>query len=259
MADVNSLPTTVLIKTEDECIPNNVVRDASGNPIRLSNGTYKISGEERLDSGPQAAKSQSLPRTFQVQKSVLVSVTTPEPPAGIERLSRLHIKAVMLMLAQATSGISYRLIGASNYVGKYQLSASTLSELGYIKPEFVISYGTLAVKRDTAWTGKDGVINLDTWFLSTGAQESAMYALLQKNYTSMLNNGAIKEDDNLCTIAGMLCVAHVLGPDSGSELAPGAKRWRNTGGGKDINGNNAATFFLLGRYAIDVLASPRTQ
>lgn len=73
----------------------------------------------------------------------------------------------------------------------------------------------------------------------------------------MLNNGAIKTDDNLCTIAGMLCVAHVLGPDAGSELAPGAKRWRSTGGGKDVNGDNAATYFLVGRYAIDVLAAPR--
>ena len=259
MADVNSIPGAEPIKTEEECVPNNVVRDAAGNPVRLANGTFQTAGEEKLDSGPQVAKGQSLPRGLQVQKSILTSTTTPEPPAGINRLSRLQVKAVMLMLAQAESAQSYSLITASNYIGKYQLSALTLSELGYIKVEYVILYGSAAVKRDSAWIGKDGVRNLETWFLSLGVQESVMYELLQRNYTIMLNNGSIKDDDNLCTIAGMLCVAHILGPGSGTELEPGAKRWRNTGGGKDINGNNAATYFLLGRYAVDVLAAPTTQ
>jgi hypothetical protein len=258
MADVNSLIATVAIKTEDECVPNNVVRDSAGAPIRLANGSFLTSGEEKLDSGPRAAKSQTLPLIYQVQKNVLVSVNTPEPPAGIGRLNRLHIKAVMVMLAQAASGNVYNLITASNFVGKYQLSALTLSELGYIKPEYVVSYGLGTVKRQDAWTGKDGINNLETWFLSTGVQESAMYSFLSKNYISMQNNGAIKEDDNLCTIAGMLCVAHILGPDAGSEINPGAKRWRSTGGGTDANGNYASTYFLLGRYAIDVLAAPRT-
>ncbi len=259
MADVNTLAATVIVKTEDECIPNNVVRDAVGNPIRQANGSFLTSGEEKLDSGPQTAKNQTLPLNYQVQKSVLVSTATPEPPGGIGRLSRLHVKAIMIMIAQAASGNLYNLITASNFVGKYQLSATTLSELGYIKPEYVVAYGSQTVKRQDAWTGKDAVNSLETWFRSTGVQESTMFNFLEKNYIAMQNSGAIKEDDNLCTLAGMLCVAHILGPDSGTELAPGAKRWRTTGGGKDINGNYASTYFLLGRYAIDVLAAPRTQ
>jgi hypothetical protein len=259
MAEVNSLPATVVIKTEDECIPNNVVRDAAGNPVKLPNGSFLTSGEEKLDSGPQTAKNQTLPLNFQVQKSVLVNVSTPEPPGGIGRLNRLHVKAIMVMIAQAASSNLYNLITASDFVGKYQLSAITLSELGYIKPDHVVAYGLQTVKRKDAWTGKDAVTSLETWFLSPGVQETAMFNFLEKNYIAMQNNGAIKEDDNLCTIAGMLCVAHILGPDSGTELAPGAKRWRATGGGKDINGNYASTYFLLGRYAIDVLAAPRAQ
>ncbi len=259
MAEVSALPATVIIKTEDECIPNNVVRDAAGNPIRLANGSFLTSGEEKLDSGPQTAKNQTLPLNFQVQKSVLVNLSTPEPPGGIGRLTRLHVKAVMIMIARAASGNLYNLITPSDFVGKYQLSAITLSELGYIKPEYVVTYGLSTVKRREAWTGKDRINSLETWFLSPGVQEAAMFNFLEKNYISMQNNGAIKDEDNLCTIAGMLCVAHILGPDSGTELAPGAKRWRTTGGGKDVNGNYASTYFLLGRYAIDVLAAPRTQ
>ena len=259
MAEVNSLPATVVIKTEDECIPNNVVRDAAGNPVKLPNGSFLTSGEEKLDSGPQTAKNQTLPLNFQVQKSVLVNVSTPEPPGGIGRLNRLHVKAIMVMIAQAASSNLYNLITASDFVGKYQLSAITVSELGYIKPDHVVAYGLQTVKRKDAWTGKDAITSLETWFLSPGVQETAMFNFLEKNYIAMQNNGAIKEDDNLCTIAGMLCVAHILGPDSGTELAPGAKRWRATGGGKDINGNYASTYFLLGRYAIDVLAAPRAQ
>jgi hypothetical protein len=53
----------------------------------------------------------------------------------------------------------------------------------------------------------------------------------------------------------MLCVAHILGPGLGTDSAPGARRWRATGGGTDANGNQGTTFFSLGRYAIDVLAA----
>lgn len=255
MANVNDLPATVNIKTDTECVPNNVVRDSAGNPVKLASGAFATAGEEKLDPGPQVAKTQVLPINLQVAKHVLVSINNPDPPGGIGRLSLLQIKAVMTMVAKSASAYSYTLITASNYVGKYQLNAETLADLGYIKEEYVVLYESEAVKKPDAWTGKDNVTSLEVWFRSQGVQEITMYNLLSKNYLAMENNGAIKADDNLCTIAGMLCVAHIIGPGPGTELKPGAKRWRNTGGGQDVNGNYGSLYFLLGRYAVDVLAA----
>jgi hypothetical protein len=254
MSSVNDISLPIRQKTEEECIPNNVVRDSSGNPIKLPSGLFLTSGEEILDPGPQISKNQVLSLNLQVPKHVLASVLNPDPPAGIGRLSRLHVKAIKTMIANATSGFSYRFIGPANYVGKYQLSAVILTDLGYIKSEYVDLFGSDSVKKASAWTNKDGVGNLESYFRSEGVQENSMFDLLEKNYQAMEKNGAIKADDNLCTIAGMLCVAHILGPELGTELDPGAKRWRNTGSGKDVNGNYGTVFFLLGRYAIDVLA-----
>lgn len=255
MTKVDDLPASVKLKNDNQCVPGNVVRDAAGNPVILPSGAYLTAGEEILDPGPQVAKNQILLSNLQVSKSYLVSINNPDPPGGLGRLSQLQVKAVKTMIANAASGYSYSLIGPSNYVGKYQLSASTLTELGYIKPEYLAQYKSEAVKKSGAWTGKDLVTSIETWFKSTGVQENSMFTLLERNYKLMENNGAIKSDDNLCTIAGMLCVAHILGPDAGTELAPGAKRWRETGGGRDVNGNYGSVYFLLGRYAVDVLAS----
>jgi len=255
MANVNTAPAPVVYSVEDECVPTNAVRDANGNVLKNADGSFVTSGPEMLDPGPAAAKTQGISVRLQVPKSFLVSVNNPEPPGGIERLNRLHVRAVMTMIAKAASGFSYSAIGPSDQVGKYQLDAATLTRLGYIKPEYLGSYGSAAVKKDGAWTNKDGITNLAAWFAATGVQEKAMYEMLQNNYITMLNNEAIKTTDNLCTIAGMLCVAHVLGAGVGTDKDPGAKMWRSTGGGKDINGATGTSYFSLGRYAIDVLAA----
>lgn len=255
MADVNTAPEPINYKIDEDCLPGNVVRDSAGNPIKNSDGSYRTSGVEVLDPGPQAAKSQAIQESQRVPKSYLFSIANPDPPGGIGRLSRLQVKAIMSMMAKSLSGNSYSSIGPSNYVGKYQISPSILTAFGYVKTDFFFSYGVDAVKKDSAWTGKDSIKSLPNWFLSTGVQEQVMYQLMQNNYTIMTNNDAIKTTDNLCTIAGMLCVAHILGAEPGTERIPGARFWRQTGSGQDLTGKNAAYYFSLGRYAVDVLAA----
>ena len=67
------------------------------------------------------------------------------------------------------------------------------------------------------------------------------------NYKSLLSKTAIKADDDLCTVAGMLCTSHLIG-------AGGANQWRKTGEGGDANGTTGTAYFNMGRYAVDVLA-----
>jgi hypothetical protein len=253
--NVNLVKEKITYIVEDDCIPGNVVRDSRGRPVKNIDGTYQTSGVEMLDPGPQAAKNQGIFFSNQIPKSFLISQQNPEPLGGINRLNRLHVKAITTVLGKTLSGFSYAFINPNNYVGKYQLSPATLIDLGYLKQNYYEQYSSGAVKKEDAWTGKDGVSSLELWFGSGGVQEKAMYALLKKNYVELAANQGILPEDNLCTIAGMLCVAHILGPGLGTDSAPGARRWRATGGGTDLNGNQGTTFFSLGRYAIDVLAA----
>lgn len=256
--NVNTLDAPIVYRTEEECIPNNVVRDSAGNPLKNTDGSWQTSGEEILDPGPQVAKNQGLLPSQQVPKSFLFSVNNPDPPSGIGRLNRLHIKALMTVVGKTASGFVYNCIGPTLQVGKYQLSSKILTNLNYLKPDYYDLYRESTINYPGAWTGKDGIYNLNAWFLSTGVQEKTMFQLLSSNYMLMEANGGIKEDDNLCTIAGMLCVAHILGPDQGTDQRPGAVKWRQTGGGQDINGNTGGLYFSLGRYAVDILSSKTT-
>ena len=256
--DVNIAEAPIVYRTEEECIPNNVVRNSAGNPVKNADGSWQTSGEEILDPGPQAAKNQGLRSSQQVPKSFLFSINNPDPPSGIGRLNRLQVKAVLTVVGKAASGFVYNCIGPTLQVGKYQLGAKTLTSLGYLKTDYYDLYRADTINYPGAWTGKDGIYDLNAWFLSAGAQEKNMFQLLSSNYITMEANGGIKEDDNLCTIAGMLCVAHRLGPDLGTDQNPGALKWRQTGGGQDINGNTGGLYFSLGRYAIDVLSAKIT-
>ena len=255
MANVNTASAPVVLVTEEECIPTNVVRDSAGKPVKDANGAYKLSGDEILDAGPQAARNQGLTAAQKIPKSYLVSSANPNPPGGVGRLNVLYTKALMTILGRVSSGSVYEVLGPTGQVGKYQMTADQLSLLGYIKSDHLVYLGADCVKSDSAWTGKDNILNLQSWFISHGIQENAMYQLLLSNYTVLSGNQGIKADDNLCTIAGMLSVAHILGPSSGTEQFPGAVRWRSTGGGQDANGNTGNLYFGLGRYAVDVLAA----
>jgi hypothetical protein len=255
MANVNQTPETIQLLEEEECVPSNVVRNSAGYPVLTADGSYRTSGEEQLDPGPQSARSQGLYIGKDIPKSLLVSESNPAPPGGVGRLNQLRTKAVMTVIGKAVSGFSYTFVSGAQQAGKYQLDADILTSLGYVKSDYYALYGRSTITKDGAWSGLDGVDNLQTWSSSTGIQEKAMYRLLTKHYETMNNNGAIKSMDNLCTIAGMLCVAHILGTGVGTEKNPGAKRWRETGGGQNINGFTGTYFFALGRYAIDVLAS----
>jgi hypothetical protein len=251
MAKVNEIPVVKPMFTSRLCLPGNVVLDSRGQPMLNADGSYMTAGIEILDPGPASASKFLIPSGIQLDRSFLFSYTNPTPPSGIDRFSQLQIKAIMSMLGQALSGFSYKLANGNNQLGKYQFTALQLYEQGYIKLKYLDQYDSAAVKYTHAWTGRDGIVDVNTWLLSGGIQEKAMFQLLASNYNYLTLGQIIKSSDNLCTAAGMLAVAHILGID-------GAKTWRATGTGKDTSGNTGGYFFVLGRYAIDVLSYTTT-
>ena len=73
-------------------------------------------------------------------------------------------------------------------------------------------------------------------------------AEFQSNYTSLRSIGGIKDDDDICTAAGMLFVAHQFRSTSK------ALEWRKKGELVDVLGISGAVYFNHGRHAIDVLS-----
>ena len=200
-----------------------------------------------LDPGPREAAGAGV--TKPVNKSFLSRADAPTVTAGIGPLSAAMIKALMTQIGWTESGCKYNVVNTIGFCGKYQFGAAALVETGHIKRDaFTLYGGNKAIGIASSWTGRDG-LNSKEDFLSNGpVQEKLMQFLLKMNYNNLVRNGGIKEGDDLCTVAGMLSVAHLLG-------VTGAKRWRSTGGGADAFGTTGTMYFNRGRYAVDVLAA----
>ena len=228
------------------------VKDSSGKTVTDGNGNPVRSSVAEEDPGPKIAKSQTV--TKPCPREWLSRPDVPNPPGAIGPLSQYQVKCLMAQIAFSESRWNYELREATNgnYLGRYQVGAGALTDLKYMKLEYTQKYSTAAVRYPDAWLGTDK-INSDTDFLAAkGIQEAAMYALLKLNYETLIKKidgkqGIVPEDD-LCTVAGMLSVAHLLGP-------AGARRWRYSAVGGDANGTTGATYYNRGRYAIDVLAN----
>ena len=205
-----------------------------------------------MDPGPK--KADGLPIKYRADKSLLTRIDAPNPSDKIGPLSPIQVKAIMTQLAWAESGLDYtkRELVRGNYLGRYQFGAAALTTLGYIKKDYLAKYETKAVTYGLAWTGKDQISSLQDWLRSPGTQEKVMFQYLTFNYKILIDTGAIKKGDDVCTVAGMLATAHLLG-------AGGAKIWRNTGLGRDQNQTAGETYYNMGRYAIDFLAKAFTE
>lgn len=202
-----------------------------------------------LDPGPASAAGK--PVKGALDKDWLKKPDVPDPPGGVGPLSQYQVKCLMAQIAFSESGWNYRAKNSLNYVGRYQTGAAALVDMGYIKMDYFKQFRNGAVNQPASWTGKDGITSLEDYFNNKAVQESVMYNLLQANYKTLVRIGGIKQGDDLCTVAGVLQVAHLLG-------AGGAKNWRLSAGGADANGTDGATYFNKARYAIDVLSSQGT-
>lgn len=246
--DVNQQDPNVPELSEIECMMNSVVQTSSG-VLTTSDGTPVGTGSSKLDPGPSSAIGKPLKTKLSISKFK----EQPTPIGGIGPLSVSEVRAVMGQLGWKESTWNYAALNSFGYAGKYQFGAAALVDRGYIRREYFNQYKNAALTVDLAWTGKNGINNRAAWLANTQIQEQVMYEQLRENYNRMVQNGGIKVGDDKCCIAGMLCVAHLLGPNKGTDR-PGALGWRLSGVGTDANGTGGSEYYNYGRYAIDVLA-----
>ena len=253
-ADVNAGTAPQQTIGEVTCTPKGeVVKDSSGNPVTDGRGNPVRRSTAELDPGPKQAATETV--KMPCPREYLSRPDVPNPPGGIGPLSQYQVKCVMAQMAFSESRFNYALRERTNgnYLGRYQVGAGAFVELKYIKRDYFDQYSTRAVRYPDAWLGTDNVKSDEDYLANKAVQEKVMYELMQRNYAALIrtsDNGkqGIKPDDDLCTVAGMLCVAQLLG-------ASGARKWRYTADGQDANGSTGAVYFNRGRYAIDVLAN----
>jgi len=225
-----------------------LVTDAE--PVRrTSTLSASSAGEDSTDTGPSSTPSTNTqlcaPRTDMVLGY--------NPLDGIQGLTQLQVKSLMLQMSFALTSYNYNAIDSYNRIGKYLLNSALLVNKFYLKEDYYEAYGSqgqsAAIHQGNAWTGKDSIYNLQDFFSAVDAQETVMFQLLNEYYDELLRIGGLKAQDKPGTIMGMLFVTHMSD-------AKTAQNWRVTGIGNDIGGTKLGTYYGLGRYAGLVLSSP---
>jgi hypothetical protein len=158
-----------------------------------------------------------------------------------------QLRAWKIQTGYAESGLVYDKTNQFGYLGKYQMGAAALADLGYIKLDAYRLYGQRALDYPSSWTGRDGIASKGEFLSSSSVQENAMDRLASINYNRMVQSGTIRSSDSADMVAGKLSVAHLLG-------SGGANTWTRTGLGQDANNTSGTRYYNEGRYAVIQLA-----
>lgn len=196
---------------------------------------------ESADPGPKASSQVGLFNP--ADASIMKSPNIQQSLEGIGSLTPRQVTGLKAQLAKNESDNDYKNETVGGLLGKYKIRAQVLADQGYLKKDAVASQGDSAVKTPANWTDKDSISSKDDFKNSPAIQEKVIDQLLKTNYKILQRNGGIKSNDGPKTQAGMLCVAHLLGPD-------GAKVWRQTN-----NNSDAAQYYNIGCYGVEVLGS----
>lgn len=188
------------------------------------------------DPGPLSAKGfAAIPSA----PSNLMFAENAPRTSPIGRLTTAQVKAILVQIGYGESNSDFSKIDLeTNRIGKYQINTVLLKKYGYLTADDISSIDS--------WAGKDGIRSMSDWVTHTGVQDSVMILAITDYMSDLQNVGAIQPQDDVCVIAGMVCVAYYFRDDV--RAANAALNWRmkaNTPGVVPYN---------WGRYAVDILA-----
>ena len=174
-----------------------VQRDSNGNVVRDENGN--------------AIPIKPVPTLPESTASKVITNTLPP-------LTQQQIQSLMDYTGNAESSSvpggkqNYGITNDSGFLGKYQMGAMALQDLGYLKPPTPprTSWKNSELTDPAIWSGKDGVGSREDFLANkNNSQEKAMYGLVNLNYKWGLKNGIFNSDSEIGRVGGLLSVAHV--------------------------------------------------
>ena len=212
--------------------------DGSGNPINSGASAGAAATDQGIiNSIGKEVQGDTCPL------DTLNAATTYNPSGDVGDTPMLiaqQVKSMMAELGYFESKFAADKVEGSR-IGKYQVDAALLKTAGYV------TSATATLSSNASWTGKDKITSQQDFFNAVAFQDIMQYNEFKTNYDALIANGGIKADDDICTAAGMLFVAHQF------RSVDTAKKWRDSDAGTDALGKTGDVYFNQGRYAIDVL------
>ena len=208
--------------------------------------------DEFLNRNPgikNAIEKANFPARFTPKANSFTSDTAPNATADIGNVSKQDLSSLYTGLAMRSSfgdgsprGSDYGMRNADKDIGRYGFNQSQLEQLGYIKSGSSIQFpGNNALDRTETWNDPGGINN----FLNNpGAQEQAMQDLTKSNHEALLRAGVISSTDPTPHVAGMLAVAHRLGPVE-------AVNWARSGATSTNNRVEGSEYYNIGRASVN--------
>jgi hypothetical protein len=218
---------------DGEFSQNPVIIGSSHGIPTTKNAYAQVSANELLDNQLQLTNAVPV-----VNAQVPADAGTPakEPaPVPVTDFSG-KLKAA---LGKKESGNNYKAVNRLNYIGKYQMGAAMLTDLGYVKR------GTSNKQLDdpSVWTGKGGATSKDVFLNSPELQETAMDAELVMNTSRLTQMGVIDASTTDQEKAGFLATAHLLGAGGARSMKRGIVK-------QDANGVTGNEYYKLGYEAV---------
>lgn len=139
--------------------------------------------------------SQKAPREALGLSSAPRGVAIKRASQDIPGLLRSTTKALMLEIAYVETGNDSTYNQNDRY-GRYAVHKNTLINYGYLSDD------------GTTWLGQQGVSSAATFIASVNLQDRIMERFLIEQYEACVLVGAIKDNDSIATVAGMLAVAY---------------------------------------------------
>jgi hypothetical protein len=202
-------------------------------------------------SGPVDATKLSNVTQAAVTKTATDKDLRNQPPAdcAIGSLTKDQVTGYFAQIGKTESGGDYRAVNTLGFTGKYQFGYAALIDCGYVKSNVT---SNKALSNPNSWKGTNGIDSLEDWLSNQTEQEKAMCTYTKRNYSTCCKIGAITQDQTPEDVAGMLAVAHLLGPGAALEFRKGKVA-------ADAYGTTGAQYFNNGKYAVAVLAPRLAQ
>lgn len=165
-------------------------------------------------------------------------VTSAEPTTNIVATSDVNAK-LKAALGKKESTNNYKAVNQLGYIGKYQMGAPMLTDLGYVKK------GTTnkQLNDPSVWTGKDGITSKEAFLNSEAVQEKAMDAELEMNTKRLTKMGVIDSSTTDQERAGFLATSHLLGTGGARDMKRGVVK-------QDANGVTGNEYYKLGYESV---------
>lgn len=206
---------------------------ASEAAIAAAKAASLVIAEPNLGSAAKPTISASQTTT------AVTPTTTAAPPAkklpadsataGIPIDFKTYSQRIAALESAGAGG--YKAVNRLGYLGKYQLGAMALQDLGLVKS------GTTLKQLDdpTKWNiegGKQAFLN------DANLQEETFARYTKMNYSRLVRLGVISAESSPSTVAGYLAAAHLVGPGGAKDLKAGVVK-------SDAFGTKASVYYNI--------------